>query len=228
MPTPGTLAEYITVPTHRLHEQPPHLSDEQAAALPLAALTAFRAVFRKGEVATSKKVLITGIGGGVALFALQFTLAAGAEVYVNSGSDEKLEKARSLGAYFGINYHQDKWFKALQEKNPSGFDAIIDGAGGAAFGELTKMLAPAGNMVVYGTTAGQPSPLHLPRLFFSQGAIKGSTMGNDEEFRDMVAWVSEKQIVPVISSVRPFEEVISAFDEMAEGKQFGKLVIKIA
>lgn len=227
MPIDGTLAEYLVVPSHRLHLKPSHLSEEEAAAIPLAGLTAYRAVFRKGQVQANKNVLITGIGGGVALFALQFALAAGAKVHVNSGSEEKLQKAQELGASFGISYKTEAWYKAMKKQVPMGFDTIIDSAGGPDFGNVAKMIGPAGNMVVYGTTAGTPSPIHLPRLFFSQGAIKGTTMGNDEEFAEMVNFVQEHQIHPVVSSVRPLSQAISAFDEMAEGKQFGKLVIRI-
>lgn len=227
MPQNGTIAEYLIVPSHRLHKKPEHLKDEEAAAIPLAGLTAYRAVFRKGQVQANKKVLITGIGGGVALFALQFAVAAGAQVFVTSGSEEKLQKAQELGATFGINYKTEAWFKQLRPHVPLGFDTIIDSAGGPDFGNVAKMMGPAANMVVYGTTAGMPSPLHLPRLFFTQGAIKGTTMGNDEEFAEMIQFIKEHQIRPVVSSVRPLEEAISAFDEMAAGKQFGKLVIRI-
>jgi zinc-binding alcohol dehydrogenase/oxidoreductase len=227
MPTNGTLAEYLLIPIHRLHPKPSHLTSEEASAIPLAGLTAFRCVFKKGGVKKNQNVLITGIGGGVALFALQFCVAIGAKVYVTSSSEEKIQKALTLGAFLGIHYHLENWTKTLQKECPKGFDGIIDGAGGKDFGHIAKMLAPNGNMVVYGTTAGNPSPIHLPRLFFSQGSIKGSTMGNDEEFKAMLEFVAKHQIHPVISSVRPFEDVISAFDEMKAGKQFGKLVVKM-
>ncbi len=228
MPTNGTLAEYLAVPAHRIHLKPTHLTDEQAAAIPLAGLTAFRAVFGKGGVRKDHKVLITGIGGGVALFALQFCVAMGAKVYVTSGSDEKIAKAKALGATEGFNYKTEKWYKAAQKLEPFGFHTIIDSAGGEDFGEIAKMIAPGGSMVVYGTTAGTPSPINIPRLFFSQANIKGTTMGNDQEFADMIELINYHQLVPVVSSVRPLEEGISAFDEMAAGGQFGKLVIKIS
>ena len=182
----------------------------------------------KGETQKGKTVFITGIGGGVAQFAMLFAKAAGAKVMVNSGDEAKLEKAKTLGADFGVNYKVQGWEKLLQKQALLGFDVIIDGSGGEAFGTLAKMLALGGNMVVYGTTAGTPSPLHLPRLFFAQASIKGSTMGNDVEFVEMVNFIKVHQIKPIISSVRPLSEVISAFDEMHEGKQFGKLVIQIA
>jgi NADPH:quinone reductase-like Zn-dependent oxidoreductase len=228
MPTNGTLAEYCVLPTHRLHPKPIHLTDEQAATIPLAGLTAYRAVFGKGKVEKGKNVLVTGIGGGVAQFALLFAKAVGANVYVTSGDEEKLKRALGLGAAFGVNYKGTDWDKTLLKKSLLGFDTIIDGSGGEGFATLARMIAPAGTMVVYGTTAGKPSPIQLPRLFFSQGTITGSTMGNDAEFAEMIDFINTYQIIPIVSSVRPLEEAISAFDEMAEGKQFGKLVIKVA
>lgn len=227
MPTNGTLAEYVAVPVHRLVEKPIHLTDEEASALPLAGLTAYRAVFTKGEITANKNVLITGIGGGVAQFAMQFALASKAKVYITSGDDEKLERAMQMGATFGVNYKKEGWEKQLQKQVPLGFDVIIDGAGGESFGKLAKMIAQGANFVVYGGTSGTPSPINLPRLFFAQANIKGSTMGNDEEFLLMIDFVKKHQIKPIISSIRPLTQAISAFDEMHEGKQFGKLVIQI-
>lgn len=228
MPTDGTLAEYIIVPAHRLHLKPEHLSVEEAAALPLAGLTAYRVVFTKGQVIDKHHVFVSGIGGGVALFAMQFAAAVGAKVCVSSSKEEKLQKAMELGASDGVNYKEELWFKQLRKKYPMGFQTIIDSAGGQDFGEVAKMIALGGSMVVYGTTAGKPSPINLPRLFFSQGSIKGSTMGNDQEFAAMVDFINQYKIHPVISSIRPLDEAISAFDEMDAGKQFGKLVIKIS
>lgn len=228
MPTDGTLAEYLAIGVDRLHEKPAYLSVEQAAAIPLAGLTAYRAVFAKGKVSAGKAVLVTGIGGGVAIFAFQFAKAVGAKVYVTSGSEEKLKKMVEMGAAFGVNYKNQGWDKELQKKEPFGFHTIIDSAGGEGFEALAKMIGPAGTMVVYGTTAGKPSPINLPRLFFSQATITGSTMGNDQEFADMLQLMSTHQIVPLVSSVRLLAEGITAFDEMHAGQQFGKLVIRIS
>jgi len=227
MPTNGTLAEFVCLPAHRLIEAPAHLTDAEASAIPLAGLTAYRAIFNKGEVKAGGSVLITGIGGGVAQFAMLFAKAAGAKVFVTSGDEDKLTKALTLGADFGVNYKTQGWEKLLQKQVPLGFQTIIDSGGGEAFGSLAKMLGFGGNMVVYGATAGTPSPLHLPRLFFAQASIKGSTMGNDREFVEMVNFINEYQIKPIISSIRSFDDVITAFDEMAAGKQFGKLVIQL-
>ncbi len=227
MPTNGTLAEYVVVPTHRLHEKPSHLSPAQASALPLAALTAYRAVFTKGEAKPEHKVLVTGIGGGVSQFAFQFAKALGCKVFVTSGSDEKLEKMKAAGADGVANYKEEKWEKNLVKQASGNFDVIIDSGGGKGFEALAKSLNLAGTLVVYGGTAGTKVTLQLPRFWFAQANIKGSTMGNDQEFAEMVKFVNEHKIAPMISSTRPFDQVVSAFDEMHEGKQFGKLVIEI-
>ncbi len=227
MPTDGTFAEYIAIPSHRLHKAPSHLTDAQNATLPLGGLTAYRAVVTKGEVRKGQNVLITGIGGGVAQLAMLFAKALGANVFVTSGNDQKLEKILATGIAGGVNYKLNDWDKQLQKLAPAGFHTIIDSGGGENFGKLIKMLAMGGNMVVYGGTSGTPSPINLPRLFFSQANIKGTTMGNDYEFGQMIALVEKYKIEPLISSIRPFSDIISAFDEMHTGKQFGKLVIEI-
>lgn len=227
MPTDGTLANYVVVPAHRLHEKPAHLTAAQAAALPLAALTAYRAVFTKGETKPEYKVLVTGIGGGVSQFAFQFAKALGCKVFVTSGSNEKLSAMKEAGADGTANYKDEKWEKGLVKQAGGNFDVIIDSGGGKGFEALAKSLNLAGTLVVYGGTAGTKVSLQLPRFWFAQANIKGSTMGNDQEFAEMVKFVNDHKIEPMISSIRPLAEAVSAFDEMHEGKQFGKLVIEM-
>lgn len=227
MPTDGTLAEYLAVPVHRLHEKPSHLNPQQAAALPLAGLTAYRAIFTKAETTKDHKVLVTGIGGGVSQFAFQFAKALGCKVFVTSGSDEKLAKMKEVGADGTANYKTEKWEKGLVKQAAGNFDTIVDSGGGPGFTALVKSLNRAGTLVVYGGTAGTTVNVKLPYFWFAQANIKGSTMGNDQEFADMIKFVGEHKIEPMISSTRPLAKVVSAFDEMHEGKQFGKLVIEI-
>ena len=139
LPDYGTFAEYIKVSSQYLLEKPDHLSFEQAAALPLAGLTAYRALFTRAKLQAGEKLFITGIGGGVAIFALQFGIAAGADVYVSSGDDHKIEKAKSLGAKAGVNYNNENWVDQLKEIC-GGVDVIIDGAG-----ERISAIARAGS-----------------------------------------------------------------------------------
>ncbi len=224
MPSNGTFAEYIVVDIDRLHDKPAHLAWAEAAALPLAGLTAFRALFHHGEAASEKNVLISGVGGGVAQFAFQFAIAAGANVYVTSGSQDKMDKCISLGAKGAYSYKEEAWFKIAQ-KETGGFDLVIDSAGGNQLNDFIKIMKPAGRIVFYGATNGTPQKLDMFRMFWNQITLQGSTMGNDEEFADMISFVNQHQIKPIVDSVRPFDEIISAFDDMKAGKQFGKLVL---
>ena len=226
LPQNGTFAQKVAVPADKVHDKPNHLSWEQAAALPLAGMTAYRALFTQGQCAAGQKVLISGVGGGVALFAFQFALAAGAEVYVTSGSPEKLEQAKAMGAAGGANYKEDGWHKTLG-KMAGGFDVIIDSAGGDGFANLLKVVKSGGRIVMYGGTRGKINGLSPQILFWKQASIIGSTMATDVEFKDMVQFVDEKKIEPVVDSVFALPEGPKGFDRMADGKQFGKIVFKI-
>lgn len=227
MPTNGTFAEYIAVPADRIMEKPVHLSGNEAAALPLGGLTAYRAVFNKGQVTKGMKVFVSGIGGGVAQFVFQFCKSIGAKVYTNSGSQSKIEKAMNLGAKACYNYKDDNWVKnAIAESKK--FDVIIDSAGGSNVNYYLKMIKRGGKIVHYGSTMGRPKNFNIATLFFSQASIHGSTMGNDEEFKLMIDFVKKYKIKPILDSVRPFDDIISAFDKMKAGRQFGKLVVNIS
>lgn len=223
MPTAGTMAEYIAVGQDRIVEKPRHMSDSEAAALPLAGLTAYRALFHHGGLQKKQKVLITGIGGGVSQMVFTLAKAAGAEVSVTSGQDEKLEKMKELGAYLGFNY-KTEWAREAAQQGES-YDLIIDSAGGSQLNSLIKLVRPAGKIVFYGATTGLPPKLDLYRMFWNQVTLQGSTMGSDKEFTAMVAYIGKKKLVPMIDSVRPFEEAIHAFDRMKHAQQFGKLVL---
>lgn len=225
MPINGTFAEQIAVHPDRLVDKPPHLSFEEAAALPLAGLTAYRALFTKGKASNKTKVLINGIGGGVALFAFQFAVASGADVFVTSSSAAKIEKAIKLGAKGGANYKDDKWHKQFI-KNHGRVDVVIDSAGGAGFASLLKVCNPLARIAVYGGTRGM-SQLSPQDLFFKEIEIIGSTMGNDQEFVDMVQFVNKHNIRPVIDSIFPLANYQKGYDRMRKGEQFGKIIFKI-
>ena len=225
MPTQGTMAQMIAVPEHRIHAAPEHLTDIQAAGLPLAGLTAFRAVCTKGDIKPGQNILITGIGGGVALTAMQFAIAIGANVYCTSGSQEKLNKAIALGAKNGVLYNQPNWHKTLMSMCEDGFDCVIDSAGGDQWNELAQILKPSGKLVFYGATLGDVHQFNLQRLFWKQITICGTTMGSDDEFSAMLAFVEHHKIVPIIDSVFTFDAAPEAFEYMHHGKQFGKIVL---
>jgi NADPH:quinone reductase-like Zn-dependent oxidoreductase len=226
MPDPGTFAEYICVPTRHVYPKPEFLSWEQAAAVPLAGLTAWRAVATQAAVRSGETVLVTGIGGGVATFALKWAVALGARVFVTSGSHAKLERAMALGAQGGVNYREPDWpgqLAALSE----GIDAVIDGTGGPAFQDYFSLLKPAGRIVVYGATAGNPSAgLEMVRLFFRQLQIRGTTMGTPEEFAAMLSFLMEKCIEPVIDRVFPLQDAVAAHRHLLATGQMGKVVLR--
>jgi zinc-binding alcohol dehydrogenase/oxidoreductase len=226
MPLQGTLAEKVVVPRKYVYPKPSHLHSEQAAALPLAGLTAYRALFTRGNYLPGERVLITGVGGGVALFAMQFALACGSEVWVTSSSQEKMEKAMAMGASGGFNYRHSEWVKECSARK-LGFDMIVDGSGGADFGQLLHLCNPGARISIYGGTAGKLGPISPQILFWKQISIVGSTMGSQHDFTAMLHLVNEKRIVPVVSKAFDLEDVQNAFDYMERGMQFGKPVIRI-
>lgn len=223
MPTNGTLAEYIKVPSHRLHSKPAHLTNEESAALPLAGLTAFRATIKKGAVNVGKRVLVTGAGGGVSQFAIAFAVSSGAEVYVTSGSDDKIAQVKEMGVKDGFNYKDEKWFKGAG--TVGGFDSIIDSAGGNQLNNYLKIIKPAGRIVMYGSTTGHPEKLDVFRLFWSQAQIMGSTMGSDSEFTEMIDWLNKFEIKPTVDKVYNAADYLQAFDRFKEPNSFGKIVM---
>lgn len=226
LPENGTFAEYICIPRRNIAPMPEHLSWEQAAALPLAGLTAYRVLFTRCRLRAGEKVLISGVGGGVALMALQFALAAGASVWVTSGSDDKIERAVQLGANGGVNYRAPEWDKQLRA-TAGRFDVVVDSAGGDGFATLLALCDPGARMGVYGGSLGKINGLSPQILFWKQVSILGSTMGTASEFRKMLAFVSQHQLIPVVDAVFELAHGNQAMERMAGSDQFGKIVLKI-
>ena len=224
MPDNGTFAEQISIPVANLAPKPSHLSWEQAAALPLAGLTAWRALFTRAQLQAGERVLITGIGGGAASFALQFACAAGAHVWVTSSSPEKIQQARTLGAMGGVNYRDADWRTQL-EKAAGFFDVIVDSAGGDGFAQLIELTNPGGRIVFFGATTGNPSGLDLRRCFFRQVTLFGTTMGSPIDFSSMARLVEAKKIVPVVDKTFPLTAAAEALHHMQAGAQCGKIVL---
>jgi NADPH:quinone reductase-like Zn-dependent oxidoreductase len=225
LPHDGTLADRVAVPADRLAPKPAHLSWEEAAALPLAGLTAWRALMTRGRPAPGERVLLTGIGGGVALFALKLAVAAGHEVWVTSSSDQKIRRAASLGARGGFRYDLAGWVEGAL-RDPGAFDVVIDSAGGPGFAGLLDVAAPGARLVFFGATKGNAPELVLRKVFWKQLSVLGSTMGHDTDWAAMLAFVAAHQVKPVVSAVLPFPQAPEAFDLMEHGSQFGKLVIR--
>ncbi len=226
LPRDGTLAERIAVPVEQLAARPAHLSWEEAAALPLAGLTAHRALFARARLQAGERVLVSGIGGGVALFALQFAAAAGAEVWVTSSAPEKIARAVELGAKGGFDYRSASWASEAV-KQPGPFDVVVDSAGGEGFGRLIDATASGGRVVFYGATRGD-APLPVRKIFWRQISLLGTTMGSPRDWAAMTAFVVERKIRPVVSEVFPLARAAEAFGLMERGEQFGKIVVTMA
>jgi NADPH:quinone reductase-like Zn-dependent oxidoreductase len=225
---PGTLADYVVVPSVSAFPVPEGVSWEVAAAFPLATLTAWRMVVSRARVKPGEVVLIWGIGGGVALAALQIVKRLGAQAWVTSGSDEKLAKARALGADVTFNHRtQDvaKEVRALSEKR--GVNVVIDSVGEATWKQSLLALGKLGRLVTCGGTSGPMLETDVRRMFWNQWTLMGSTMGNDEEFAAALAALAQGALVPPIDRVFPLEEGRAAFQRMASGEQFGKIVIRM-
>lgn len=227
MPKDGTAAEAIAISHTLVERAPPHLSPEEGATIPLAGLTAWRAVSTKANIQEGDSVLVTGIGGATAIFAMQFALAMGAQVVVTSSSQTKIERAKSMGAHNGVLYTDPDWGKQLQRMYPRGFDAIIDSAGGEGFGVLARLLGMAGRLVFFGGTRGK-WPEMLPQyLFFKQISILATTMGSPKEFSQMIAFIHKHTIHPVIDSIFPLEEHEASMHRLNHPDRFGKVVLRI-
>jgi len=227
MPEYGTLSEWISVPVANVYDKPSHLTWIEAAALPVCGVTAYRAMFTRGRATQKDRMLITGIGGGVATLSLLFGVAVGMAVWVTSSSDHKIELAKVNGARGGVSYLQKDWEKVLLEK-AGRFDLVIDGAGGDDFSRLAHLMNPGGRIVVYGGTRGEINGLSPQRIFWKQLDILGSTMGSPEDFKNMLNLVNQFKIKPIVSHVFPLRAINEAMTVIAKGEQFGKICIEIS
>jgi len=227
LPVDGTYAEMVLVPAANLHPKPAHLSWEEAAAVPLASVTAYRAVVTRAQLQRGETVLITGIGGGVATTALVIAARLGAKVWVTSGHDAKLRSAHTHGAEGGVNHRRDDWAKTIVAEIGHRPDVVIDSAGGDTFNKALDVLKPGGRLVTYGSTLGAADRVEIRRIFWKQLNVLGSTMGPPSDFAAMLK-LYEGGLRPVIDKVFPLEQASDAHIRMEAGDQFGKIVLKIA
>ncbi len=225
-PDQGTYAQQIVIAAENVYPRPGRLSWHEAAALPLAGLTAWRALFSRARVQPGETVLVIGIGGGVATFALHLAKAAGCKVVVTSSSDEKLAKAAALGADAGVNYATagDEWAAAVKETNGGGVDVVIDSVGSTWAGSV-ESCAPGGRVVVFGGTGGAKVEMMVRPMTLGQVSLLGTTMGSPMEFGQLLAAVDTQSWVPVIDSVRPLADAAAAHEREEAGLHFGKLVL---
>jgi len=224
---PGALAEYLVLSEQALALAPAYLSNDEAATLPCAALTAWYSLVEKGGLAPSQTVLVQGTGG-VSLFGLQIASALGANVIVTSSSDEKLERARALGATQTINYvRTPDWDKeALALTGNQGVDQILEVVGGPNLIRSINAIKPTGQIAIIGIIEGFTSELPLFDLIKKHGVLRGISVGPRRALEDMLRKFDEIKLHPVIDNVYPFAEARNAFDHLERGA-FGKIVIRV-
>lgn len=226
---PGTLADYVVVPARNVRKLAQEASMESAAAFLLATMTAWRMVVTRARVTPRDDVLIWGIGGGVAQAAMRICKQIGARVWVTSGSDEKLERTKQMGADELLNHRTMNVGKEIRSRTGKrGVSVVLDSVGPATWDASLVALGRAGRLVTCGGTSGAIVETDVRRLFWNQWTIMGSTMGNDSEFESVVREFNEGRLQPVIDSVFSLEDGKSAFERMESGDQFGKIVIKVA
>ena len=228
LPDDGTYAQMVRVPVTNIHQKPAGLSFEEAAAIPLAALTAYRAVASRARVQKGETVLVTGIGGGVSTFALQIAAHLGARVLVTSGSDAKLARARELGAAGGANYRTQDWAREIVALSGGGPDVVIDSVGGETFAKCVEILKPGGRIASFGATTGAVKDFVLRNLFWKQATLLGTTMGSPREFAAMLELFGQGGLRPVVDKTFPLADAAAAHRRMEEAGQFGKIVLSTA
>jgi NADPH:quinone reductase-like Zn-dependent oxidoreductase len=228
MPDDGTYAQLVRVPAQNVFAKPAALSFAEAAAIPLAGLTAYRAVVSRARVQPGETVLVTGIGGGVSTFALQIAVQLGARVFVTSGSDAKLARARELGAAGGANYRTQDWAREIVAWcGGTGPDVVIDSVGGETFARAIDILRPGGRIANYGATTGPVKDFVLRSMFWKQITVLGTTMGSPREFEAMLKLYDSGGLHPVVDTIFALAEAAAAHRRMEEAGQFGKILLDI-
>ena len=225
----GTYAEYVKLPAANCFPIPVGLSFEEAAAFPLVFITVWRMLITNAQLKPGETLLIIGIGGGVASAALQVAKHIGAQVIVTSGSDEKLNRAKNLGAGLGVNHRRNDFLQGVNHlTGGQGVDVVLDCVAGEIWQKSLASLTPGGRLVTCGATAGGQPLDDLTAICSKQLKIYGSTLGSREEFRQLLNFMAVKKIKPIVDSVFSLNEAATAQRYLEETKQFGKVVLQIA
>lgn len=222
--TDGTYAELVSIPIANLYPKPRHLNWQEAAALPVGALTAYRAIVTRAGLRPGETVLVLGAGSGVSTFAIMIAASLGATVLVTSSDPEKIHRVRGLGAAGGVLYTDPDWPEQIIEMHGGGVDIVIDGVG-ADLRQSLSCLKPGGRVAVFVATAGSVGAVDIPALYFGQYSILGTTLGSDADFAGMLDHVDRHRLRPVLDSVRPLSEVRAAHERIEGRHHFGKLVL---
>jgi NADPH:quinone reductase-like Zn-dependent oxidoreductase len=224
----GTHAQVVAVPEHNLYPLPDGVSFEEAAAFPLVFETAYRMLVTRARLEAGEWVLIWGIGGGVATAALAVAKAIGARTLVTSSSDEKLERARALGADATVNHATgDVAAEAKRLTDGRGVDVVVEHVGEATWKTSLQVACIGGRIAVCGATSGPNPPAQLHRVWWKQLTIVGSTMGTKLDFEAVYELIATRRTQPVIDRVYPLEEVRAAHERLEAGEQLGKIVFTI-
>jgi len=221
----GALAEFVVVPARNAVPKPASLDFGQAACMGVTFLTAYRLLFVKAALRPGSSVLVQGAGGGLATALVQLAAAAGCTVFISSRSQAKLDAALRLGAHHAIPSGKDAAKAVLALTEGEGVDAVMESVGEATWGTSVRAVRQGGAIVVAGATSGANPPADLSRIFWRQLRVLGSTMGSLPEFRALLRFVDGKAIKPVIDRTYPWSQIRDAFERLAAGDQFGKLVI---
>jgi NADPH:quinone reductase-like Zn-dependent oxidoreductase len=226
-PMDGVMQEYMVVDEEGLAKAPEYLTNEEAATLPCAALTAWSALVTEGDIKAGDMVLLQGTGG-VSLFALQFSKLLGAKVIIISSSDDKLKKAAALGADEGINYkNAPEWGKAVKKlTGGNGVDHIIEVGGEKTLPQSLRVIRPGGTISMIGVLSGINMGVNLGLIVTRKVRLQGITVGHRDSFEAMTRAMSQHQIKPVIDRVFPFEELKEAMEYLRQRKHFGKICIR--
>lgn len=222
-PSNGTFAESIIIPAQNAISKPAYLSWEEAGVLPLSALTAYRALFTRGRLQQGEHILIPGIGGGVATYAMVMASAAGARVSVTSRSESKRQLALAHGADYAFDSHSD-WKESMKGET---VDLILDSIGPATFQQYFDIIKPNGRIVTFGASSGDRMEIAARSIFYPQISIIGTSMGSSEEFIAMLEFMEFHSIRPIIDSVYPLQDTLQAFQRMQQGQQSGNIGIRI-
>ncbi|MGH2806430.1 MAG: alcohol dehydrogenase catalytic domain-containing protein [Actinomycetota bacterium] len=224
----GTFADLVAVPAENVFPYPDHLSQVEAAALGVTFITAYRMLFTRARMVPGEWVLVTGIGGGLALSLFQLARPLAGRLYVTSSSDDKLKTALEMGADAGINYRNDDVGKEIRRlTSKRGVDLAADSAGGPALDGALRALRKGGRVVMAGATAGPRADLDVRRLFWNQLSVIGSTMGSIADVSDMLRMVGGLGLKPTIDRVVPFDEGPAALRHLESQERFGKIVLDL-
>jgi len=224
-PGDGTMAERVMVPVENVSPKPARLSWEEAAALNLAGLTAWRATVTCAHAAAGRRLLVTGAGSGVATFVVQIAVALGSEVWVTTSSQEKLQRLLDLGARGGALYHEPDWGEQLLAATGDGFDAAVDSWGGSGWRPILPTLKWGGLLVNFGDTGAETASVAVSDVYWAWRSIIGTTMGSPEEYLALLEHVEGEGWSPVIDSVFELQEIDAAARRIGDPDRFGKVVV---